>query len=433
MSAARSLAGRLALALALNAALAALATAVGSHWLPAAVAAALGFLLTLPLVLFCARRFTRPWTAVIAAVRDGIHSLRDNDFSVSVARPRDPQLRELTDAYNSLGDLLRRERLNLYQRELFLDTVIQSSPLSMVLTDAGGHVVYGNVAARALLSHGRKLEGLMLARVLEDTAPALREALGGGVDTLFTMDVDGEAQVFHLAQRHFLLNARPHQLLMLKQLTRELAAQEVAIWKKVIRVIAHELNNSLAPISSLAHSGKLLLETQEPHPLARVFDTIGERAAHLAGFIDGYARFAKLPRPRPAEVYWAPFLARLEGAWTFRIVGELPQGAASFDASQLEQVLINLLKNAAESGSAPGEITLAVQAVQAGFRLEVADRGAGMNEQTLRDALLPFYSTKPSGTGLGLTLCREIVEAHGGRLSLANRAGGGACVSLWLP
>ncbi|MBS0379078.1 MAG: ATP-binding protein [Proteobacteria bacterium] len=433
MSAPRSLAGRLALALSLNAALAALATAAASHWLPAAVAAALGFLVTLPLVLCCAGRFTRPWTSVIAAVRDGIQSLRDNDFSVSVARPRDPHLRELTDAYNSLGDLLRRERLNLYQRELFLDTVIQSSPLSMVLTDAGGHVVYGNVAARALLGRGRKLEGLLLARVLEDTAPALREALGGGVDTLFTMDVDGEAQVFHLAQRHFLLNARPHQLLMLKQLTRELAAQEVAIWKKVIRVIAHELNNSLAPISSLAHSGKLLSAAPEPRQLARVFDTIGERALHLAGFIDGYARFAKLPRPRPAEVHWAAFLARLEGAWTFRVVGELPQGAASFDASQLEQVLINLLKNAAESGSPAEEITLAVHAAQPGFRLEVSDRGAGMNEQTLRDALLPFYSTKPSGTGLGLTLCREIVEAHGGRLSLANRAGGGACVSLWLP
>jgi two-component system nitrogen regulation sensor histidine kinase NtrY len=198
-------------------------------------------------------------------------------------------------------------------------------------------------------------------------------------------------------------------------------------------VIAHELNNSLAPITSLAHSGRLLAgEPPEPR-LARVFDTIGERAAHLATFIDGYARFAKLPRPRPEPVAWAPFLARLEGTMAFRLEGALPAEPGSFDARQLEQVMINLLKNAAESGSPPDEITVAVQRAAAGFRIEVADRGTGLSESTLRDALLPFYSTKPTGSGLGLTLCREIVEAHGGRLSLANRAGGGALVTVWLP
>ena len=95
--------------------------------------------------------------------------------------------------------------------------------------------------------------------------------------------------------------------------------------------------------------------------------------------------------------------------------------------------MINLLKNATESGSAPDEITVGVERITTGFRVEVADRGSGLSEDTLRDALLPFYSTKPTGTGLGLTLCREIVEAHGGRLSLANRAGGGALVTMWLP
>jgi nitrogen fixation/metabolism regulation signal transduction histidine kinase len=167
--------------------------------------------------------------------------------------------------------------------------------------------------------------------------------------------------------------------------------------------------------------------------LRRVFETIGERAAHLATFIDGYARFAKLPRPRPARVSWAQFLARLEGTACFRIAGRLPEDAATFDERQFEQVMINLLKNATESGSAPDEITVGVERITTGFRVEVADRGSGLSEDTLRDALLPFYSTKPTGTGLGLTLCREIVEAHGGRLSLANRAGGGALVTMWLP
>jgi signal transduction histidine kinase len=95
--------------------------------------------------------------------------------------------------------------------------------------------------------------------------------------------------------------------------------------------------------------------------------------------------------------------------------------------------MINLLKNAAESGSSAAEITVAVHAASPGFRVEIGDRGSGLSDGTLRDALLPFYSTKPAGTGLGLTLCREIIEAHGGTLSLANRAGGGALVTVWLP
>jgi signal transduction histidine kinase len=106
---------------------------------------------------------------------------------------------------------------------------------------------------------------------------------------------------------------------------------------------------------------------------------------------------------------------------------------ASFDTAQIEQALINLLKNARESGADPASIELAVDAASAGFTIEVRDRGPGFSPTALENALVPFYSTKDSGTGLGLTLCREIVEAHGGRLRIANRAGGGAMVTLWLP
>jgi two-component system, NtrC family, nitrogen regulation sensor histidine kinase NtrY len=428
-----SLAGRATAALAVTAVIAAAVAALAARWLPAGLATLVGVLAVAPLLLWLARRITRPWVQVLRAVRDGIVSLRDHDFSISVGATPDVELTALTRAYNSLGDLLRRERLDLYQRELLLDTVIQSTPLSLVLTDAGERVVYSNVAARQLLRDGRKLEGLDFAALLADSPQALREALAGGGDTLFTMEVDGEPQVYHLSQRGFLLNARPHRLVLLKQLTRELAAQEVTVWKRVIRVIAHELNNSLAPISSLAHSGRLLAREPEPAQLERVFETIAGRAAHLASFIDGYARFAKLPRPRPAAVSWPQFLARLEGAMPFRIAGPVPEGTASFDASQIEQVMINLLKNAVESGSPPQDITVGVHASPPGFRVEVGDRGSGLTEATLRDALLPFYSTKAAGTGLGLTLCREIIEAHGGRLSLANRPGGGALVTVWLP
>jgi signal transduction histidine kinase len=177
----------------------------------------------------------------------------------------------------------------------------------------------------------------------------------------------------------------------------------------------------------------MLIQEPDAAKLDRVFTTIENRAAHLASFIDGYARFAKLPRPRLEPTPWPQFLARLQGAAPFQVIGNVPERPANIDASQLEQVVINLLKNAVESGSPPDEIRIAVREAGGGFLLEVTDRGTGLKDDVLRDALLPFYSTKATGTGLGLTLCREIIEAHDGRLSVANRPESGAIVSVWLP
>jgi len=328
---------------------------------------------------------------------------------------------------------MRRDRLDLHQRELLLDTVVQTTPLALVLTNPDDVIIFGNIAARQLFHHGHKLEGLTFASLLERAPQPLREAVARGTDTLFTIDHGADADIFHLTSRNFALNSQPHRLLLFKQLTREMAAQEVAIWKKVIRVIGHELNNSLAPISSLAHSGRALALAPDAERLTRVFATIEERATHLATFIEGYARFAKLPRPRPLAVDWNELLGGLKDSLAFRVMEPVPAAEAWLDAAQIEQVLINLIKNAVESGSPPEEVTLAVQPRNGGIALEIADRGSGLPPEVLRDALLPFFSTKPKGTGLGLTLCREIVEAHGGRISLANRPGGGAIVSVWLP
>ena len=411
-----------------------LLTALVAHWLASPYyAAVLGLVVTVPAALWLGRRIARPATRTVQAVADGIAGIKDRDFSVTISSTRDDELATLVVAYNTLGSTLREERQSLYQRELLLDTVIQSTPLAMILTNQSGAVIYSNVAARKLLAGGRKLEGRSLDRAIATLAEPLRQAMLERAEGLYTV-VDGDdPQAWHLSCRRFVLNTKPHDLYLLKQLTREFARQEVATWKRVIRVIAHELNNSLAPISSLAHSGLLLTEGPQPPQLRRIFTTIEDRARRLHEFIDGYARFAKLPQPRIDAVDWARFLATLATAVEFRLAAPAPRERAHFDPAQIEQVLINLLKNAHEGGSPASDVELEVHQHAPGWVVQVRDRGSGMSEAVLRQALLPFYSTKPAGTGLGLPLCREIVEAHGGRLALANRPKGGLAVTVWLP
>jgi signal transduction histidine kinase len=261
----------------------------------------------------------------------------------------------------------------------------------------------------------------------------LREAIGRGGDGLFTIGDGEDEEVFHLARRSFSLNGRPHELLLLRQLTQELRRQEVQTWKKVIRVISHELNNSLAPLTSLAHSGAELVRRGQTERLPQILATIEERTRHLESFILGYARFAKLPAPRLDRHHWAAFLATLADQVQFNLLGEVPDEAHAFDAAQMEQALLNLLKNAHESGSPADAVSLELRRQHGMLRIEVQDRGPGMSEAVLANALVPFYSTKRSGTGLGLALAREIAEAHGGRITLANREGGGLAVTIFLP
>ena len=428
-----SLEGKLALVTVAVVLLTVAVTAIAARWFGPVTAALLALLVLTPLAILAARWFMRPVVRTLQAVGDGITSMKDRDFSVSIAPCAGGELRILVESYNGLGNLLRAERQSLYQRELLLDTVIQATPLAMVLTNSSDRIVYSNVAARQAFLGGRKLEGLAFTELLAAAPEPLRQAVASQADTLFTVDNDTESEIYHLSQRGFLLNSQAHRLYLLRQMTRELSRQEVATWKKVIRVIAHELNNSLAPISSLAHSGLQSVEAPQPEHLERIFRTIEERARHLHTFIDGYARFAKLPQPQPEAVHWAAFLRSLRQAAPFTLNGEPPRRAGVFDPAQMEQVLINLVKNAREAGAAEDAVEVHVEEHAGGWRIQVLDRGAGMPEDVLRNALLPFYSTKPAGAGLGLTVCREVIEAHGGRIALASRPGGGLVVTLWIP
>jgi nitrogen fixation/metabolism regulation signal transduction histidine kinase len=417
----------------LAAAVAAAGTALLVRWLPPWAAGLIAGLLAATLGAALIWRSIAPVGGLFRALAGTVASYRDGDFSFGIAWERDSELIELVRAHNALGDTLREQRQALVQRELLLDTLVQNTPVAMVLTDGSDRVVLGNLAARKLLGDGRRLEGQALATLVANTPQAMQDAFARGGDGLFSVGDEDNEDIFHLSRRSFRLNGRRHELVLLRQLTAELRRQEVQTWKKVIRVISHELNNSLAPIASLAHSSAELLRRGQLERLPTALATIEERARHLEGFIRDYARFAKLPAPRLVPLEWARFLAQLRSQVEFAWSGQCGEGVVHADPAQLEQAMLNLIKNAHESGSPPDQVQLVLRRVGDSWRIDILDRGCGMSEAVLAQALLPFYSTKRHGTGLGLALCRDIIEAHCGRIALQNREGGGLAVSLTLP
>ncbi|MEM7483320.1 MAG: ATP-binding protein [Acidobacteriota bacterium] len=425
--------------------------------LMAAVAATISFFDYSPRVVFLGtllvgislgawwiQRMLSPLDRIVRGVSDGIRSFRDGDFSVRLAYRRRDELGLLVELYNEVGEVLRQERTTVRQRQLLLQTALDRSPAAILLLNAIDRVIYSNRQARALLMGGGNLNGLDFGEVRAGLPAEMRQMLTDELDGLFTLPDSDPPETFLLSQRTFRLNRRRHRLVLLRRMTGDLGRQEAEAWKKVIRVISHELNNSLAPVSSLIHSASVI--AKEPRHAERsdeVFRLIRERLDHLQGFIADYARFARLPKPRREEVVWQELVDSIGEYPSVQVVGPLPRQPGYFDPAQIRQLLINLFKNATEAGvgvdsgfegNGPPPVELVVTpAPPTGVWIQVRDRGRGMDAETLEHALLPFYSTKKTGSGLGLALCREIVEEHGGKISLQSAEGKGTVVTCWLP
>lgn len=391
----------------------------------------------------------------IQALNIQADSLRDQSFNVAANQQLLYELQPLGDSLNAMAQELAQQRASLYQRELLLDTVLQTNPAALVLTDDKQRVLLSNPAARVLLGQGRRFDGSDLLSVLSD-APALRSACETRQQGLIHL---ADESVWHLSINQFQLNQRQHWLYLFKPMTREFQREEVKAWKKLLRVIGHELNNSLAPMSSLAFSGQRLLKqwaangqgaTQStgspqqpqlllnslqhdaPAQLSRIFEHLAERSQQLNQFLQGYLEFARLPPPQRGPVQWSALFNQLQDHYEFDLQGDLPKLAWQLDVAQLTQLLLNLLKNAREAGATDAGTSLLLEESSQALCLTLIDDAGGMPTEVLEHALVPFYTTKTQGSGIGLTLCRDIMESHAGQLELRN-VPGGLAVRLTFP
>ena len=276
------------------------ALAVGGRWhLQGATTYALAALVVLPIVLWAVHDLVSRISELHAVLGNALSAFRDGDFGLRLAVRGDRELAELKAMYNALADTVRNNREGLHQKEVLLDTILQRTPVAVVLLNAADRVVYSNTAARELLADGARLND----RVLTDLplAPALREALVSERDAIFRSD----EEVFHIGQRLFHLNTQRHRLILVERLTPQLRRQEIAVWKKAIRIMNHEINNSVAPISSLFHSARRAQEQPEHrHRVDEIYGLIEERLAFLRTFLGAYAEFARLPEPHKKKSSW---------------------------------------------------------------------------------------------------------------------------------
>ena len=357
-------------------------------------------------------------------------AMRDEDFSIRARGARsDDALGEVMIEVNTLSQTLREQRLGALEAAALLRTVIEEIDVAIFTFDNSHTLKLVNRAGERLLARpSERLLGFTAAEL------GLAGCIEGESARTVELSFPGGVGRWGLRRGSFRQDGLPHDLIVLSDLSRTLREEERQAWQRLIRVLGHELNNSLAPIQSVAQSMESNLQSaQIDTPPASKIDIvlddlrqglaiIRSRTEALGRFMAAYARLARLPQPTLAPVDLRELVRRvaeLETRVRVQVV-EGPPVTLSADRDQLEQLLINLIRNAAEAVlEIGGEVLVKWSLERSRVQLSIIDDGPGLSNTT--NLFVPFFTTKPGGSGIGLVLCRQIAEAHGGSLALENR------------
>ena len=365
-------------------------------------------------------------------------AMREEDFSIRARGARsDDALGEVMLEVNALSETLREQRLGALEATALLRTVIEEIDVAIFTFNSSRTLKLVNRAGERLLARpSERLIGFTAGEL------GLAACLEGEPARTVELAFPGGGGRWGLRRGCFRQDGLPHDLIVLSDLSRELREEERQAWQRLIRVLGHELNNSLAPIQSVAQSLETSLQRAKMETPASINDTtdtvlddlrqglaiIRSRTEALGRFMAAYARLARLPPPTLAPVDLHELVRRVAGLEKrVRVqVLEGPPVMISADRDQLEQLLINLLRNAAEAVLECGEEVLIKWLLERSrLQLSIIDDGPGLSNTT--NLFVPFFTTKPGGSGIGLLLCRQIAEAHGGSLTVENRQGRRGC------
>jgi nitrogen fixation/metabolism regulation signal transduction histidine kinase len=366
---------------------------------------------------------------LLAALREGDYSIRARGARGGTA------LGEVLLEINSLGETLRLQRLGAFEATSLLRTIMSEIDVAIFTFDPKRRLRLVNRAGETLLGQPMdKLLGKTASELSLDTCLEVNE------DEPLALTFPGASGRWGIRRSTFREEGLPHELLVLTDLSRTLREEERRAWQRLVRVLGHEMNNSLAPIKSLAASLESLLRRDPPPPdwkddASAGLNSIAARADSLSRFLQAYTRLTKLPPPQKQDVDLGKLVQRvvdLEPRLNVKIIAG-PNTVIRADAAQIEQALINLVHNAVDAAlETRGNVVIGWCEKEDAVEIVVQDEGPGiMNPANL---FVPFFTTKPDGSGVGLPLSRQIAEAHGGSLALMNRESGkGAEALLRLP
>jgi len=359
-------------------------------------------------------------------------ALREGDFSFRVRGAKSGDaLGELMLEVNTLSQLLREQRLGAMEASALLTTVMTEIDVAVFAFDGQQRVRLANRAGERMMAQNAE-------RLLGKTAEELgmQECLEGESARTIEKSFPGQSGRWGFRRSVFRQGGKPHYLLVLADLSRALREEERQAWQRLVRVLGHELNNSLAPICSIAASLEDMMRREArasdwEDDMRRGLRVIAERSDALSRFMRDYSRLARLPRPQLRSVDLSTLVRTAAGLETRAIV-EIQPGpdlTLNVDPDQLQQMLINLIRNAVDASLDTGA-TVKVGWSRNGHwvNLFVQDEGPGIANSA--NLFVPFFTTKPGGSGIGLVLSRQIAEAHGGTLSLRNRAQEKGCEAL---